>query len=151
MEIYLPNGGGDMPLHLKPIPSSPIVTRKSGSRARPRPYPSPSFQSGSRDGNSVADSLPNTLNPAQGGRFSTSGMAVTQASVVGQNASGDVDQTSHIPTHIDDDDGLIPAPPGEPGRPSSGGYSLQATLEDLGWTKKDIRYVRVRYTIGGMA
>ncbi|KAI5824009.1 hypothetical protein K523DRAFT_254048 [Schizophyllum commune Tattone D] len=151
MEIFLPNGRGDIPLHLKPIPSSPLVVGTAGSRVRPRPYPPRGIRNGSHDGASMVDSSPNTLNSAHGAGLPIRGMVVTEASVISQRSSGGVDQTSHIPTHIDDDDGLIPAPPGEAGRPDSGGYSLQATLKHLGWTNKDIQYVRVRYTIGGTA
>ena len=36
-----------------------------------------------------------------------------------------------------EDDGLIPKPPGEVGRPSRGGYTLK---KELGWPEKD--YIR---------
>ena len=45
--------------------------------------------------------------------------------------------------HKDLDDAKIPKPPGEAGRPCSGGYNLR---DVLGWTKADFDKIQVIYT-----
>lgn len=41
-------------------------------------------------------------------------------------------------------EGKFPKPPGEPGRPRSGGYALEVALKDCGWETENIKAFIVR-------
>lgn len=62
----------------------------------------------------------------------------------GEDEDGDAPQGHNIRRSTHNAPKNIPKPPGEPGRPNSGGFCLETTLIKEGWSKKDYQLLYVR-------
>lgn len=51
------------------------------------------------------------------------------------------------PLRLDQEQWIYPAPPGEPGKETQGGHSLPKELEKAGWSKSDVKKLRVRFSL----